>query len=125
MGNDGGEEDQQATLGHERQHVEEIDRSCREQTRFLDFCIQKKIYCTLMTATGKALNGYIHGYDYHCILFGGLGKNAIPRLIEKTYIGIIIPSEKIELFSSYRGMGTAKKRKRQRNQNIRSKFSKK
>lgn len=102
----------QDALASRRHAVEgRVDRSTREQYRFLDYCMEHAIECTILGLSGTAFIGVVHAHDREFILFGGRSKNAQPRLIHKTYIALIVPSSKVELFAEYRGLGTASSRK--------------
>ncbi|MCF5371239.1 RNA chaperone Hfq [Pseudomonas syringae] len=89
-----------------------VDRSVREQDRFLGHCQSKRIELTLFSITGASFLGIVHGYDRDTILFGGSGKSATPRLFLKTFVALIIPRTNIELFLEYRGLGTARRKNR-------------
>jgi len=90
----------------------EVDRTVREQSRFLDYCKDNRIELTLFSVTGASFNGIVHDYDREAILFGGSGKNATPRMIEKTFVAMIVPREGINLFLEYKGLGTARTKNR-------------
>lgn len=91
-----------------------VDRTIREQNRFLDYCLERKVELSILSMSGAMFNGIVHAYDRETILFGGRGKNATPRLIIKRFIALILPREEIELFVEYRGLGTARSRKKER-----------
>jgi len=90
----------------------QVDRTTREQYRFLDYCQQHRIECTVFTRAGATFIGVVHAHDRECMLFGGRSQNAQQRLIRKEFVAVIVPSTPIELFIEYRGLGTAKARKR-------------
>lgn len=90
----------------------EVDRTIREQNRFLDHCKTHRVELTLFSVTGASFNGIVHNFDRETILFGGSGKNASPRLIVKRFIALIIPREAINLFLEYKGLGTARSKNR-------------
>lgn len=90
----------------------DVDRTVREQNRFLDHCQANRVELTLFAVTGASFNGIVHQFDRETILFGGSGKNANPRLILKTFVAMIIPREAINLFAPYKGMGTARTKNR-------------
>ena len=69
---------------------------------------------TLFSTSGASFNGIVHNHDRETILFGGSGKNATPRLIVKRFVAMIIPREGINLFLEYKGLGTARSKKRKR-----------
>ncbi|MBJ2215784.1 RNA chaperone Hfq [Pseudomonas carnis] len=85
-----------------------VDRTTREQYRFLDYCVAQNIECHLFSITGARFSGVIHEHDRETMLFGGRS----PRLIKKSFVALIVPKETVELFAEYRGMGTALQRKR-------------
>lgn len=91
-----------------------IDRSIREQNRFLDHCVMHAILVTIFLSSGAQFIGVVVEHDRKCILLGGTStaKPKTPRMIMKSYIALIRPNEAIELFIQYRGMGTALKRKK-------------
>lgn len=89
-----------------------VDRSVREQNRFLDHCKSKRTELTLFSITGASFLGIVHDFDRDTILFGGSGKSATPRLFLKTFVALIIPRVGIELFLEYRGLGTARRKNR-------------
>lgn len=89
-----------------------VDRTTREQYRFLDHCQEMKIECTVFTLAGATFIGIVYAHDRHFMLFGGRSKNAQPRLINKAFIAMIVPSAPVELFRKYRGLGTALSRKK-------------
>lgn len=90
----------------------EVDRTVREQNRFLDHCKDKRVELTLFSTTGASFNGIVHDFDRETILFGGSGKSATPRLISKQFVAMIIPREAINLFLEYKGLGTARSKNR-------------
>ncbi|HDS1721838.1 RNA chaperone Hfq [Pseudomonas putida] len=89
-----------------------VDRTVREQNRFLEHCQTNRVELTVFAITGASFNGIVHQFDRETILFGGSGKNAIPRLILKTFVAMIIPREAINLFVAYKGLGTARTKNR-------------
>lgn len=91
-----------------------VDRTVREQNRFLEHCQTYRIELTIFATTGASFNGIVHQFDRETILFGGSGKNATPRLILKTFVAMIIPRDAINLFSAYKGLGTARTKNRKR-----------
>jgi sRNA-binding regulator protein Hfq len=91
---------------------ESVDRTIREQNRFLTFCMRERVELTLFAVTGASFNGIIHQFDSDTILFGGRGKNATPRMILKSFTAMIIPREGIDLFFEYKGLGTARSKNR-------------
>lgn len=91
-----------------------VDRTIREQNRFLDHCQLHRVEMTLFSTTGASFNGIVHDHDRETILFGGSGKNATPRLIVKRFVAMIIPREGINLFLEYKGLGTARSKNRKR-----------
>jgi len=91
---------------------ESVDRTIREQNRFLAFCMRERVELTLFAITGASFNGIIHQFDRDTILFGGSGKNATPRMILKSFIAMVIPREGIDLFLEYKGLGTARSKNR-------------
>lgn len=90
----------------------DVDRTIREQNRFLDHCQLHKTELIVFAITGTKLTGIVHNHDRDTILFGGRGKNAIPRLILKHFIALVIPREGIDLFLQYKGLGTARTKNR-------------
>jgi sRNA-binding regulator protein Hfq len=94
--------------------LEDIDRSVREQNRFLDYCVAHNIEITLYLESGTQFIGFINGYDLKCILLGAKNVKKPARLILKSYISLIRANAPIELFIEYRGLGTAKTRKRKK-----------
>lgn len=84
-----------------------VDRSSREQNRFLDHCQQKRINVTVFSTSGATFNGIVWMHDRESLLFGGKGKSSEPRLIRKNFIALIVPREDIQLFTEYMGFGTA------------------
>jgi sRNA-binding regulator protein Hfq len=90
----------------------EVDRTVREQNRFLDHCQENRVELTLFAVTGATFNGIVHAFDRDTILFGGSGKNATPRLILKRFVAMIIPRDAINLFLQYKGLGTARTKNR-------------
>ncbi|HBO2935391.1 TPA: RNA chaperone Hfq [Pseudomonas aeruginosa] len=91
-----------------------VDRTVREQYRFLDHCKNNRVELTIFSTTGASFNGIVHRFDRETILFGGSGKNANPRLIYKSFIAMIIPREAIGLFAEYKGLGTARCKNRKK-----------
>lgn len=89
-----------------------VDRTVREQNRFLEHCLTNRVELTVFAITGASFNGIVHQFDRETILFGGSGKNAVPRLILKTFVAMIIPREAINLFVAYKGLGTARTKNR-------------
>jgi sRNA-binding regulator protein Hfq len=89
-----------------------VDRCVREQNRFLDHCVTYRVQLTIIYVNGGKITGIVHDYDRDSIQFGGVGKEAIPKLIRKTFIAMIIPREEIELFLEYRGLGTSRRKNR-------------
>ncbi len=89
-----------------------VDRTVREQNRFLEHCKGKRVPLTLFSVSGASFNGIVHDFDRETVMFGGSGKNASTRLIYKTFIAMIIPRESIGLFDEYRGLGTARSKNR-------------
>lgn len=89
-----------------------VDRTVREQNRFLDHCQSHRVELTLFSVTGASFNGIVHAFDRETILFGGSGKNANPRLIIKRFIALIIPRDAVNLFHEYKGLGTARTKNR-------------
>lgn len=85
-----------------------VDRTTREQYRFLDYCVAQNIECHVFSITGARFSGFIHEHDRETMLFGGRS----PRLIRKSFVALIVPKVAVELFAEYRGMGTALQRKR-------------
>lgn len=92
----------------------DVDRTVREQNRFLSHCKTNRVELTLFSVSGASFNGIVHEFDRETILFGGSGKNATPRLILKTFIAMIIPRDAINLFLEYKGLGTARTKNRKR-----------
>jgi len=90
----------------------EVDRTVREQNRFLDHCQENRVELTLFAVTGATFNGIVHAFDRDTILFGGSGKNATPRLILKRFVAMIIPRDAVNLFLQYKGLGTARTKNR-------------
>lgn len=90
----------------------EIDRSVREQNRFLNYCLNNDVEITLYLESGTQFIGYIVSFDLKAILLGAKNANKPSRLIQKSYISLVRPNTPIELFIEYRGMGTARQRKR-------------
>lgn len=93
-----------------------VDRTTREQYRFLDFCLSHSIELTVFTSSGATFIGVVYQHDRETILFGGRSQNAQKRLIRKGFISMMVPKEPIELFAEYRGLGTARSRKAQKRQ---------
>ncbi|MBN0386147.1 RNA chaperone Hfq [Pseudomonas aeruginosa] len=91
-----------------------VDRTVREQFRFLDHCKTNRVELTIFSTTGASFNGIVHRFDRETILFGGSGKSAAPRLIYKSFIAMIIPRETIGLFVEYKGLGTARCKNRKK-----------
>lgn len=91
-----------------------IDRSEREQNRFLDHCCDNRIEVTIFLQSGTQFIGMVREHDRKCILLGGRSRAKEPRLIMKSYIALIRPNQPIELFLAYRGMGTALQRKKRK-----------
>ena len=91
-----------------------VDRTVREQNRFLDHCQFNRVELTVFSVTGASFNGIVHDHDRETILFGGSGKNANPRLIRKTFIAMIIPRDALNLFLEYKGLGTARSKNRKK-----------
>lgn len=89
-----------------------VDRTVREQNRFLEHCQINRVELTVFATTGASFNGIVHQFDRETILFGGSGKNATPRLIFKTFVAMIIAREAINLFLEYKGLGTARTKNR-------------
>jgi sRNA-binding regulator protein Hfq len=91
-----------------------IDRSIREQNRFLDHCVMHAILVTIFLSSGAHFIGVVVEHDRKCLLLGGksISRPTLPRMFMKSYIALIRPNEAIELFIQYRGMGTALKRKK-------------
>lgn len=89
-----------------------VDRTVREQNRFLEHCQINRVELTVFATTGASFNGIVHQFDRETILFGGSGKNATPRLIFKTFVAMIIAREAINLFLEYKGLGTARSKNR-------------
>ncbi|NVL48701.1 hypothetical protein F2S72_01665 [Pseudomonas syringae pv. actinidiae] len=89
-----------------------VDRTVREQNRFLEHCHINRIELTVFTTTGASFNGIVHNFDRETILFGGSGKNASPRLMFKTWVAMIIPRDAINLFACYKGLGTSRTKNR-------------
>lgn len=91
-----------------------IDRSIREQNRFLDHCVMHAILVTVFLSSGAQFIGVVIEHDRKCLLLGGksVARPKLPRMLMKSYIALIRPNEAIELFIQYRGMGTALKRKK-------------
>jgi sRNA-binding regulator protein Hfq len=89
-----------------------VDRSKREQYRFLDYCVQNKVEVTVFTITGATFIGIVYAHDEYTMLFGGRSERSHKRLIRKSFISIIVPKENLNLFAEYAGMGTAHHRKR-------------
>jgi len=89
-----------------------VDRTIREQNRFLDYCQSHRIELTLFSVSGATFNGIIYDHDRETILFGGSGKSANPRLINKQFVAMVIPREGINLFVDYKGLGTARSKNR-------------
>lgn len=89
-----------------------VDRTVREQNRFLEHCQINRLEVTIFAITGASFNGIVHQFDRETILFGGSGKNANPRLILKTFVVMIIPREAINLFAGYKGLGTSRTKNR-------------
>ena len=81
-----------------------IDRSRREQSRFLDYCITQQIELTIFTFSGSQFLGLIYDFDDHSVLFGGRNPKSKKRLIRKSFISLIIPNEPIQLFSKNAGV---------------------
>lgn len=92
----------------------DVDRTVREQNRFLEHCQTNRVELTVFAITGASFNGIVHQFDRETILFGGSGKNATPRLILKTFVAMFIPREAINLFMEYKGLGTARTKNRKR-----------
>lgn len=92
----------------------EVDRTVREQNRFLEHCQINRVELTVFAITGASFNGIVHQFDRETILFGGSGKNAMPRLILKTFVAMIIAREAINLFLEYKGLGTARTKNRKK-----------
>lgn len=90
---------------------EEIDRSVREQNRFLNHCLNNNVEITLYLESGTQFIGYIISFDLKAILLGAKNSNKPNRLIQKSYISLVRPNTPIELFIEYRGMGTARLRR--------------
>lgn len=88
-----------------------VDRSTREQYRFLDYCMEKQVELTMFTISGATFIGIIHQHDRKSILFGGRSENAQKRLVSKDFISLMVPKEPIDLFIEYRGSGTFMSRK--------------
>lgn len=107
------------------QHEALIDRSIREQYRFLDHCVENAVVVTVFLVSGAHFIGIVIEHDRKGILLGGksIAKPKLPRMFMKSYIALIRPNEAIELFIQYRGMGTALKRKKAL-QKARKKFAK-
>ncbi len=91
-----------------------VDRTVREQNRFLEHCQCKRVQLTLFSISGASFNGIVHEFDRETIMFGGSGKSAAPRLIYKSFIAMIIPRESIGLFDEYKGLGTARCKNRRK-----------
>ncbi|HEC1424372.1 RNA chaperone Hfq [Pseudomonas aeruginosa] len=91
-----------------------VDRTVREQYRFLDHCQTNRVELTIFSTSGASFNGIVHRFDRETILFGGRGKSATPRLIYKSFIAMIIPREAIGLFAEYKGLGTARCKNRKK-----------
>jgi RNA chaperone Hfq len=91
-----------------------VDRTVREQYRFLDHCQTNRVELTIFSTSGASFNGIVHRFDRETILFGGSGKSATPRLIYKSFIAMIIPREAIGLFAEYKGLGTARCKNRKK-----------
>lgn len=91
-----------------------IDRSIREQNRFLDYCVLHAVAVTIFLNSGANFTGIIIDHDRKCILLGSTSttRPKDPKVFMKSYICLIRPSVAIELFIQYRGMGTALKRKK-------------
>lgn len=92
-----------------------IDRSTREQYRFLDFCVRHGIAVTVFLSSGANFTGIVIQHDRQCILLGSTSttRPKDPKVFMKGYIALIRPNVAIELFIQYRGMGTALKRKKE------------
>ncbi len=90
---------------------EEIDRSVREQNRFLSYCLEHDVEITLYLESGTQFIGYIQAFDLKCISLGAKNPSKPSRLIMKSYISLVRPNSPIELFVEYKGMGTARTRK--------------
>tara|TARA_R110002124_G_scaffold128157_22_gene288759 strand:- start:2249 stop:2623 length:375 start_codon:yes stop_codon:yes gene_type:complete len=88
-----------------------VDRSTREQYRFLDHCMNMQVEMTMFTMSGATFIGLVHQHDRESILFGGRSEKAQKRLIRKDFISLMVPKESIELFIEYRGLGTHRSRK--------------
>tara|TARA_Y100000815_G_C13067474_1_gene396801 strand:+ start:274 stop:621 length:348 start_codon:yes stop_codon:yes gene_type:complete len=99
--------------GHDKLSPGEvIDRSVREQNRFLNYCLKNNIEITLYLESGTQFIGYIESFDLKAILLGSKNPSKPNRLIQKSYIALVRPNAPVELFIEYRGMGTARQRKR-------------
>ena len=92
----------------------EVDRTVREQNRFLEHCQCNRVQLTLFSTCGASFNGIVHHFDRETIMFGGSGKSAAPRLIYKSFIAMIIARESIALFNEYQGLGTARSKNRRK-----------
>jgi hypothetical protein len=92
-----------------------IDRSTREQYRFLDFCVANNIAVTIFLSSGANFTGIVIQHDRQCILLGStsITRPKDPKVFMKSYIALVRPEVAIELFIQYRGMGTALKRKKE------------
>ena len=88
-----------------------VDRTTREQYRFLDFCRDNQVELTMFTLSGATFIGIVHQHDRGTVLFGGRSENAQRRLIFKDFISMMVPKEPIELFREYRGLGTHRTRR--------------
>ncbi len=91
-----------------------VDRSIREQNRFLDHCAHNFVEVTIFLQSGTQFIGIVREHDRKSILLGGRSRAKEPRLIMKSYIALIRPNQPIELFIDYRGMGTALQRKKKK-----------
>lgn len=89
-----------------------VDRTVREQNRFLNYCLKNDVEITLFLESGTQFIGYIVAFDLKAILLGSKNPSKPNRLIQKSYIALVRPNSPIELFIEYRGMGTARQRKR-------------
>jgi len=92
----------------------EIDRSIREQNRFLDYCTKHAVIVRLFLCSGANFTGRVLDHDRKWILLGSESttRPKDPKVFVKSYVALVIPNEPIELFIQYRGMGTALKRKK-------------
>lgn len=93
---------------------ESVDRVRREQSRFLDFCIQNRVELTIFTSSGATFIGMVYDHDDYSLLFGGRNPKSTKRMIRKHFISLMVPKEPINLFAEYAGMGTALKRRKRR-----------